>query len=281
VTVAYPDDVPPDPGGGVYPPRQDPTEYLEGGRAILAALEAVVATERTGTAWLMGGKSGALHFRNGRVVGAELDGSACARMLLVASGRLAPDDWDNFAWHWSRTGSEAHPGAPPARGMSILEWSALALDATAEAAFELLPTGRDDVVADMVFQPGGIPGWTGSVRPAGFSWLRREIARRQSVLDRLRFVVTPDSRLVRATPEWAGPVQVSAQQWRVLSALPDGATARSVGRRIGLGTFATTLAVRTLMHLGMVATTDVPAVSGRAAESFSRTLFMDALSAAG
>jgi hypothetical protein len=289
VTVAYPDALPPVPGapapagplngplnGAVYP-RSDPTEYLEGGPAILAALAAVTAAERTGTAWLMGGSAGALHFRNGRVVGAELDGSPVVRTLLVASGRLTPQDWDDFARSWSGAGPQPPPVTPAARGTSILEWAALAVEATVEAAAELLPTNRDGELTDMVFQPDAVPGWTGSARPVELSWLRREIDRRQSVLDRLRPVLTPDTPLARASPEWAGPVQVSAQQWRVLTALPDGATARSVARGIGAGTFATTLVVRSLVRLGMVTAVDVGYDADRFGAAFSHTLFMDAL----
>jgi hypothetical protein len=260
---------------GVYP-AGDPTEYLEGGGAILAALDAAAAAERTGTAWLMGRNVGALYFRGGRVVGAELEGSAWCRTLLVASGRLSAGEWDEFERAWSRPPAEPRPGAPPARGMSILEWSALALAGTAEAAFELLPASRDDGVGDMVFQPDRIPAWTGSGRTVTLSWLRREIARRQSVLDRLAHILTPDSVLVRASPEWLGPVQVSAEQWRVLTALTDGSTARSVGRRIGLGTFATTLAARTLLRLGMITTPDRGDRQPPARPAISRTLFMDA-----
>jgi hypothetical protein len=261
---------------GVYP-AGDPTQYLEGGGAILAALDAAAAAERTGTAWLMGRNVGALYFRGGRVVGAELEGSAWCRTLLLASGRLSADEWDEFERAWSRPPAEPRPGAPPADGMSILEWSALALAGTVEAAFELLPAGPGDRVGDMVFQPDRIPAWTGSGRTVALSWLRREIARRQSVLERLRPILTPDSVLLRASPEWLGPVQVSAQQWRVLSALSDGSTARSVGRRIGLGTFATTVAARTLLRLGMITTPDSGDRPRHARGAFSRTLFMDAV----
>jgi hypothetical protein len=259
---------------GVHPTGGPAPGYLEGGRAILAALDAASAAERTGTAWLMGQNAGALHFRGGRVVGAELAGRAWCAALLVASGRLTTGEWDEFERSWSRPPAEPRPGAPPARGMGILEWSAVALGGTVDAAFELLPTSRDEIAGDMVFQADRIPAWTGSVRGVGLSWLRREIDRRQSVLDRLRGIVTPDSALARAAPEWAGPVQVSAQQWRVMSAVSDGSTARSIGRRIGLGTFATTVAVRALMMLGMIAVPDAPVGS-----AFSRTLFTDAASA--
>jgi hypothetical protein len=254
----------------------DRTEYLEGARAILAALDAAAAAGRTGTAWLMGRNAGALHFREGRVVGAELEGSPWCRTLLIASGRLSAGEWDEFERAWSGPPAEPRPGAPPARGMSIPEWSALALGGTVEAAFELLPAGRGEDTGDMVFQPDRIPAWTGSGRPVSLSWLRREIARRHSVLDRLQPVVAPDSVLVRASSEWLGPVQVSAQQWRVLSALQDGSTARSVGRRIGLGTFATTVAARTLVQLGMITTADAAGGRRQAGTAFSRTLFMDA-----
>jgi hypothetical protein len=265
---------PGDPAGAY--PAGDRTEYLDGAGAILAALDAAAAAGRTGPAWLMGGNTGALHFREGRVAGAELEGSAWCRTLLLASGRLSAGEWDEFERAWSRPPAEPRPGAPPARGMSILEWSALALEGTVEAAFELLPAGRGESTGDMVFQPDRIPGWTGSGRTVSLSWLRREIARRHSVLDRLQPVLTPDSVLVRASSEWVGPVQVSAQQWRVLSALQDGSTARSVGRRIGLGTFATTVAARTLVQLGMITTSDPAGGQRPARPVFSRTLFMDA-----
>jgi hypothetical protein len=265
---------PGDPAG--VPAAGDRTEYLDGARAILAALDAAAAAARTGTAWLMGRDVGALYFREGRVVGAELEGSAWCRTLLVASGRLSAGEWDEFERAWSRPPAEPRPGAPPARGMSILEWSALALEGTVEAAFELLPAGRGEDTGDMVFQPDRIPGWTGSGRSVSLSWLRSEIARRHSVLDRLGPVLTPDSVLVRASSEWLGPVQVSALQWRVLSALADGSTARAVGRRIGLGTFATTVAVRTMVQLGMITTPDAAGGQRPPGSAFSRTLFMDA-----
>jgi hypothetical protein len=270
--IGRPRDQPP----GVYP-AGEPTEYLEGGAAILAALDAVAVAQRTGTAWLNGQNVGALHFRDGRVAGAELEGSAWCRTRLVASGRLSAAEWDEFERAWSRPPAEPRPGAPPVPGMSILEWSALALDGTVEAAFELLPADRGEGFGDMVFQPDRIPAWTGSGRAVALPWLSREIGRRQSVLDRLQPFLSADSVLVRAAPEWLGPVQVSAQQWRVLSALSDGSTARSVGRRTGLGTFAATLVARTLVQLGMITTPDAGDGKRPAGAAFPRTLFMDAV----
>jgi hypothetical protein len=276
--VTYPGRGPGDPPPPGYP-TGDPARYPEGGAAVLTALDAAAAAGRTGTAWLTGHTVGALYFRGGRVVGAELDGSAWCRTQLVAAGRMVPGEWDQFERAWSRPPAEPRPGAPPARGMSILEWSALALAGTVEAAFELLPGSRDGAIGDMVFQPDRIPAWTGSGRAVELSWLRREIDRRQAVLERLRPVLTPDSALVRVNAQRLGPVQVSAQQWRVLSVLPDSSTARSAGRRTGLGTFAATLVARTLIGLGMVAVLDPGDGRHPGGAQPSRTLFMDALAA--
>lgn len=257
------------------------TPFGEGGRAVLAALDAAAAAGRTASAWLMGAAAGALHSRNGRVVGAELDGSAVVATLRLGSGRLTPGEWDDFARGWSGSGPEPPPAVPPARGMGILEWTALTLDATVEGAAELLPAGRGDLDSGPVSQAGAVPGRTDSGRPVDFSRLRREIDRRQSVLALLRPVLTPDSPLARACPQWAGPLQVSAQPWWVLGALADGATARSAARRIGAGMFATTLVVRSLLRRGMVTTTDAATDQQRARRAFPRTLFMDAVRAAG
>jgi hypothetical protein len=249
------------------------TEYLDGGRAIVEALAAGAAAGRTGTAWLMGGNIGALYFRNGSVVGAELEGSAWVATMLVNSGRLTPRAWQDFAGGWAAGAPRAPAAIPDALGLTEPEWIALGREAVIEAAFELLPPDRPEVVADMVFQPDGIPGWTGSGRPLAFDALSREMARRQVVLDRLRPVLTPESVIVRVAAEDIGRVQVTAQQWRLLAALSDGATPRSVARGLGASTFATTIVAAGLMRLGMVGRRDRSGTWRPAAAEFPRALF--------
>jgi hypothetical protein len=240
------------------------------------ALAPVAAAGRTGAA-RFGGNGGALHFRNGRVVGAELIGSPLCQTMLVASGRLTPAAWAEFADAWSRVGPARPPMVPPATGLGSLEWAALSLEAILEAAFELLSPGSGSAPVDLVFHAGGVPGWTGSGSSVTVEALSAEIARRQSVLDRLRPVVTPDSAVERACPDWLAPVQVTAGQWRVLAAIGAGGTARSIAAELGCGVFATTLAVRTLMTLGMVTTRPAPAAGERFTATFPATLFSDAV----
>jgi len=249
------------------------TEYLDGVRAIVEALAAGAAAGRTGTAWLMGGNVGSLYFRNGSVVGAELEGSPWVRTMLVNSGRLTPGAWQDFAEGWSAGAPQPPTTIPDAAGLTESEWFVLCREAVVEAAFELLPPGRPEVVADMVFQPDGIPGWTGSGRPMAFDRLRWEMARRQTVLNRLRSVLTPESRIARMPAERIGRVQVTAQQWRFLAALTDGATPRSVARALGASTFATTIVAVGLMRLGMVGRHDRSGTWRPAAEEFPRALF--------
>ncbi|MCO1658664.1 hypothetical protein [Pseudonocardia humida] len=258
-----------------------PTEYLEGGRAIVEALAAAAGAGRTGTAWLMGGNVGSLYFRNGLVVGAELEGAAWVRTMLVNSGRLSPEAWHDFARDGPGGRPEPPPPMPDAVGLGAAEWAVLSREAIVEAAFELLPPSRPEVAADMVFQPDDIPAWTASGDPVEFVWLRREMDRRQSVLDRLRAVVTPESTIARMPAERIGPVQVSAPQWRLLSALSDGATPRSVARRLGAGVFATTILTVQLMRLGMVGRRDRSGVWQPPAQAFPRALFGVAPAAAG
>ncbi|WP_214408203.1 hypothetical protein [Pseudonocardia lacus] len=247
----------------------------------MEALAAGAAAGRTGTAWLMGGNIGALYFRNGWVVGAELEGAAWVRTMLVNSGRLAPTAWNDFVAAWARTDGDPPTAVPDAIGLGAPEWVALGREATTEAAFELLPPNRPDVVADMVFQRDGVPPWTGSGRPIAFSWLRWEMDRRQSVLDLLQAVVTPESPIARLADERVGPVQVSAQQWRFLAALSDGATPRSVARRLGASTFATTILAAQLMRLGMVGRRSGAGAWRPPPEAFPRSLFGAALPAVG
>lgn len=256
------------------------TEYLDGGRAIVEALGAGAAAGRTGTAWLMGGNVGALYFRNGSVVGAELEGAAWVRTMLVNSGRLTPQAWSDFAQGWAEGGAQS-PAVPEAIGLGQLEWTALSREAIAEAAFELVPPDRPEVVADMMFQPEAIPAWTGSARPMTFAGLLQELDRRQVVLDRLRSVVTPESKITRLAAERVGPVQVSAQQWRFLSALSDSATPRSVARKLGASTFATTILSVQLMRLGMVGLRDGSGAGRPPAGEFPRALFGAGPSGAG
>jgi hypothetical protein len=256
------------------------TEYLDGGRAIVEALAAGAAAGRTGTAWLMGGNVGALYFRNGSVVGAELEGSAWVSTMLVNSGRLTPGAWQDFAGGWAVGAPRPPTAIPDATGLTEPEWIALGREAVFEAAFELLPPDHPEVIADMVFQPDGIPGWTGSGRPLAFDALRRELARRHAVLDRLRSVLTPESTIVRVTAERIGGVQVTAQQWRLLAALSDGATPRSVARRLGASTFATTIVAAGLMRLGMVGRRDRSGTWRPSAAEFPRALFGGAHGAA-
>jgi hypothetical protein len=253
--------------------RADGTEYREGGPAILAALGAAAAAGRTGTAWLMGGNIGALHFRDGRVVGAELEGAPWVRTLLVNSGRLTPAAWEEFVRAWARAGPEPGPAIPAATGPGPLEWALLTREATVEAAFELLPPNRPEVLADMVFRPDAIPAWTGAAEPVEFAALQIELSRRQCVLERLRPFVAPDSALVRTGSGWAGPIQVSAPQWRLLSAVSDGSTPRSLARGLGVGVLATTLRAAQLVRLGLIAVGNGAGSSPPAPGAFPATLF--------
>lgn len=244
----------------------------------IAALARVAASGRTGTARL-GGNGGALHFRNGHVVGAELAGSPFCATLLVASGRLTPAAWSEFANAWSRAGPAPRPTVPPVSGLGSLEWAALSLEAIVDAAFELLSAGSVSAPTDLAFHPGDVPGWTGSGNSVAFARLAREITRRQSVLDRLRPALTPDTAVEPACPDWLAPVQVSAQQWRVLAALGGGATARSLAAELGYGVFATTLVVHTLMTMGMVTTRPPQGIDERLPVPLPATLFSDVVSA--
>jgi hypothetical protein len=244
-------------------------QYQEGGRAIVAALDALAAGRRTATARLTGagvGAVGALYFRNGRAVGAELGGSPPCAARLIAAGRLTPGEWDEFAEACAVTGPQPAPVVPPAAGLGPAEWAAICVDALLDAAAELLPaaSGRDspNTGGDLVLQPGDVPGWTVSGRPVVFRELRDELRRRQSVLDRLRPIVTPDSVLRRIAADWVDPVQISARQWRVLRTVGTGASPREVAERSGSGVFATTVLVCDLIRLGMLATDAGPADPG-------------------
>jgi hypothetical protein len=245
-----------------------------------ATLAEVAAASGSGTAWLTGDAVGSLHFREGRVVAAELAAGPSAGALLIGSGRLTPTAWADYLRAWAEPADGPRPAFPPATGLSPLEWATITLEGLVDAAAELLPARPSGVAADLVFHPGQPPGWTRSGRSIALSELRREVARRQFVLDRLRPVVGPDTELVRTCPEWLGPVQVSAQQWRLLAVLGDRSTPRSVAPRIGAGVFATVLLVRTLIVLGMVAPYPEPDDSGRVGR-FPPTLFSDAVAAAG
>ena len=258
------------------PPHPDPAGHRDDGRVVAAALAAVAAAGRTGSARPPAGNGAALHFRNGRVVGAELAGSPFCRTLLIASGRLHPVAWSEFADAWGRPGTGPRPMVPSATGLDLLEWAAVSLEAIVEAAFELLAPGSESAAEDLVFQPGDVPGWTGSSNWITVAGLYQEIARRRSVLDRLHGVLTPDSALERASKDRLAPVQVSAQQWRVLSALRPGETVRSLAAGLGYGLFGMMLLVRTLMTLEMVTTRGGRVAGQRPPVAFSVTLFSDA-----
>lgn len=257
--------------------RAQATEYLDGIDAIVGALSAASAAGRTGTAWLMGGNVGALYFRNGRVVGAELEGAPWVRTMLVNSGRLTPPAWQEFAREPGEDRSRSPDALPDALGLTEPEWTALSREAIVEATFELLPPTRPDVDADMVFQPDEIPAWTGSGRPVEFTALLHEVSRRQSVLDLLAPVLTPESAVVRLADERVGPVQVSAPQWRFLSALSDRSTPRSVARRLGVSTFATTILAVQLVRLGMVGLRSASGAWRPPENLFPRSIFGAAL----
>jgi hypothetical protein len=261
--------------------RAEATEYLDGGLAILRALDAAAASGRTGTAWLMGGNVGALHFRNGLVVGAELEGAARVGTMLINSGRVTGQAWDDFVRAWPRGSVGPGPPIPEATDLGALEWVAKCREAIVEAAFELIPPDRPEVLVDMVFQPDEIPGWTASGRPVPLAVVRTEMDRWQAVLDALRPVVTPDSEVFRVASELSGRIQVSAQQWRLLGAVTDGSTARSLARALGAGTFATTLLVAQLGQLGMLSLGARSVVRQPPGSAFPRALFCTAQSVVG
>jgi hypothetical protein len=196
----------------------------------------------------------------------------------VASGRLSPEGWQDFTDSWRKNAPDAGAAIPEATGLTVLEWAGISLSATVEAAHELLPPGPGDGVADMVFQPDAIPAWIGSAAPVEFGWLHGELARRQSVLDRLRPILTADTTILRSAPELPAAVQVSAQQWRALAAVGEGTTARSLSRAIGIGTFAATVLAATLIRLGMVTTRHPENHRERLPELLVPTLFSDAVS---
>lgn len=254
------------------------SEHQQGGRAVLAALDALAAARRTGTAWLTGERAvGALYFRNGRVVGAELGGSPAAAARLMASGRLTEGDWTEFADACAVTRPQPVHAFPSAAGLDRAEWLAIGLDAVLEAAAELLPTASgQDVLnsrGDLVLQPDSVPGWTVTGCSVAFLDVQEELRRRQSVLERLKPTITPDSVVRRIAGRWSGAVQISARQWRVLRAAGTGSVPREIAAQLGAGVFATTVAVRGLIDLGMLATDG----DGDAQDAFPITLHGDAV----
>lgn len=254
------------------------SEHQQGGRAVLAALDALAAARRTGTAWLTGERAvGALYFRNGRVVGAELGGSPTAAARLMASGRLTERDWEEFADACDVTRPQPVQAVPVAAGLDRAEWVAISLDAVLDAAAELLPAASGHDVrnsrGDLVLQPDSVPGWTVTGCSVAFPDLQEELRRRQSVLERLQSTITSDSVVRRIAGGWSGPMQISARQWRVLRAVGTGSTPREIAGRLGTGVFATTVLVRGLIDLGMLATDG----DGDGRNAFPVTLHIDAV----
>jgi hypothetical protein len=95
-----------------------------------------------------------------------------------------------------------------------------------------------------------------------------EVARRIAILEQLRAAVAPETLLTRASRLPQQKVRLSAAQWDLIRTT-DGAT--SVCRMawlLGRGVFTTTLEAYALIRLGILTTTDSPALAIRTELSF-------------
>jgi hypothetical protein len=224
---------------------------------IAARLRKLADEESTGILPVSGPGDGAIFFRGGRVIYAESSRTPlpAPRAVGLAALGLVPSEPAGTPSAGQSPGDGYTGGAELVSGRSVSKVTgALALtEAVVDALTELLSSESRYAKFRHVDSPPA-----GQVPPMHVETLLAEVQRRHAVLRQLAVFVTPDTVVTRA-PMLDSPVaQVLPAQWALLARAGDGTTPRALALHLGRSVFATTVEVRRLMDLGLLATPGRP-----------------------
>ncbi|MFF0445540.1 hypothetical protein ACFYT4_03805 [Streptomyces sp. NPDC004609] len=198
---------------------------------------------------------GALYLADGQVVHAEAPAAPGLDVLLMASGRLRPDRWEDAI---ARAGARnevarylVDSGQVAGGELEICHLAAL-YDA---AYFALAPA------AGPTRFRYGVHHWLGRVRPVPTRSVEREALRRGRLLHSVWPHPSVDTAPVAVRPYRAG--QALSPVRRSLLALADGVrTPAAIARELGRPAFNTLIEVRRLAAEGLIGTPSAPCPQG-------------------
>ena len=218
---------------------------------IAARLRKLGEEQCTGMLPVTGHGDGAVFFRGGRVVYAESSRTPLLGAPPVRAGRARIADGD-LPRPGSTTGELVATRSVELAGLGTLAVTEAVIDAVTDLLSSESRYAK--------FRPSEDPP-PAAARPVAVELLLAEVQRRHDVLRQLAPVLTPDTRISRASALDAPSVQVSAAQWALLVRAGAGTTPRNLAVYLGRSVFGTTIEVGRLVELGLLAVPGRPAIA--------------------
>jgi hypothetical protein len=206
-------------------------------------LAKLAAAGSTGTLPVTGPSDGAIHFRDGNVIGAQSS--------RTPGAPAAPTPLAAVPLHGQVSDGKVRAREKPAPPRPGLPDDLTALEPTIDAVLDLVISQSACERFRSVRRSG-----TGPAEGLAVDVLLAELVRRRHLLQQMSAAVTADTVVIRNPRLHAPRVQVSALQWALIIRAGAGTTPRNLAFELGRSVFGTTTEVYRLIALRLLSVAD-------------------------